>query len=237
MLTESKSVFQKRCDELLVNLKNDLSNTGIETFSQMAFAIGTPQVPPSATDMSDSCTSIRAGATLGEAAAIKRLHFEGVTLVMAELKQVASNDVTEPSKRLPFLEKQHFLAAQKNRIVGLSHKGEQLPSPAVREWWMQQAALGMATSSKSPATSSTAPAAPATSSKAAAAPWTSSKAPPAVLIDAAYSIVESGALVYLPPSKCGSRDMEIQYDSTLSGINCPLITTDGAAKQKGSAII
>ena len=51
------------------------------------------------------------------------------TLVMAELKQqAASNDLSEPSKRLPFLDKQNLLAAQKNRIVGLSHKGEQLPS-------------------------------------------------------------------------------------------------------------
>ena len=32
------------------------------------------------------------------------------------------------------------------------------------------------------------------------------------LIDAAYTIIESGAIVYLPPSKCGSRDMEIQSD-------------------------
>ncbi len=111
----------------------------------------------------DFCNSIRAHASLGEAAAIKRLHFESVTLVMAELKQqVASNDVSEPSKRPPFLDKQNLLAAQKNRIVGLSHKGEQLPAHT--------------------------------------------------LIDAAYSIIESGAIVYLPPSKCRSRDMEIQSD-------------------------
>ena len=82
---------------------------------------------------------------------------------MAELKQqVVSNDISERSKGLPFLDKQNLSAAQKNRIVGLSRKGEQLPSHS--------------------------------------------------LIDAAYSIVESGAIVHVPPSKCGSRDMEIQAD-------------------------
>ena len=162
-ITESKPVFEKRCNELLPNLKGQLEAKGIETYAHLAFAVGTPQVPPTPGDMTDFCNSIRAHASLGEAAAIKRLHFESVTLVMAELKQqVASGDVSEPSKRLPFLDKQNLLAAQKNRIVGLSHKGEQLPSHS--------------------------------------------------LIDAAYSIVESGAIVYLPPSKCGSRDSEIQAD-------------------------
>ena len=162
-ITESKPVFEKRCDELLTNLNTELKAKGIETYAQLAFAIGTPQSPPSPADMAEFCNNVRAHASLGESSAVKRLHFESVTLVMAELKQqVASNDISEPSKRLPFLDKQNLLAAQKACIVGLSHKGEQLPSHA--------------------------------------------------LIDAAYSIVESGAIVYLPPSKCGSRDMEIQTD-------------------------
>lgn len=163
-LTESKTVFQKRCDELLTGLKDDLRGKGIESFSQLAFAIGTPQTPPSATEMADFCNDIRVRPSLGDTAAIKRLHFEGVTLVMAELKQqVAATDPSEPSKRLPFLEKQTLLEAQKTRITGLTHKGEQLPSHA--------------------------------------------------LIDAAYSIIESGNIVYLAPSRCGSRDAEIQTDA------------------------
>ena len=102
-LTESEPVFEKRCDELLTEFRGK----GIETFAQLAFVIGTPQVLPTLTEMTDFCNSIRAHASLGEAAAIKRLHFESVTLVMAELKQqVASNDISEPSKRLPFLDNQ-----------------------------------------------------------------------------------------------------------------------------------
>ncbi|CAK9007933.1 unnamed protein product, partial [Durusdinium trenchii] len=33
------------------------------------------------------------------------------------------------------------------------------------------------------------------------------------LIDAAFNILETGAVVYLPPSKCGSRDAEIQSEA------------------------
>ena len=162
--TESKTVFQKRCDELLTGLKDNLRATGIESFSQLAFAIGTPQTPPTAAEMNDFCNDIRARPSLGETAAIKRLHFEGVTLVMAELKQqVTSSDASEPSKKLPFLEKQTLLTAQKARITGLTHKGEQMPSHA--------------------------------------------------LIDASYAIIESGNIIYIPPSRSGSRDAEIQADA------------------------
>ena len=58
--TESKTVFQKRCDELLTGLKDSLRAKGIESFSQLAFAIGTPQTPPTAAEMNDFCNDIRA---------------------------------------------------------------------------------------------------------------------------------------------------------------------------------
>ena len=162
--TESKTVFQKRCDELLTGLKDSLRAKGIESFSQLAFAIGTPQTPPTAAEMNDFCNDIRARPSLGETAAIKRLHFEGVTLTLAELKQqVTSSDASEPSRKLPFLEKQTLLTAQKARITGLTHRGEQMPSHA--------------------------------------------------LIDASYAIIESGNIIYIPPSRSGSRDAEIQADA------------------------
>ena len=50
-------------------MKAELRAQHIETFSQIAFATGTPQVPPTATDMTEFCKSIRDGETLGEAAA------------------------------------------------------------------------------------------------------------------------------------------------------------------------
>ncbi len=68
--TESEPVFEKRCDELLANLKAEFRGKGIETFAQLAFAIGTPQVLPTLTEMTDFCNSNRAHVSLSEAAAI-----------------------------------------------------------------------------------------------------------------------------------------------------------------------
>ncbi|CAL1141857.1 unnamed protein product [Cladocopium goreaui] len=83
---------------------------------------------------------------------------------MADLKaQATFGDTTEPSRKIPFVEKQRRLTEQEGRITGFSHRNEQQPSHA--------------------------------------------------LIDACFTIVETGALIYLPPSKCGSRDAEIHTDS------------------------
>jgi hypothetical protein len=43
---------------------------------------------------------------LGEVAYVKRLHFEASTVVMADLKaQAIVGDITEPSRKIPFVEK------------------------------------------------------------------------------------------------------------------------------------
>ncbi len=102
-------------------------------------------------------------ATIGDCSHMKRQHFESITLVMSDLKnEISTTDASEPSKKLPYIEKVRRLQAQQNRITGISHRNEQQPSHA--------------------------------------------------LIDACFSMLESGALLYLTPSKCGSRDSEIHAE-------------------------
>ena len=80
------------------------------------------------------------------------------------MKTSASNtDASEPLKKLPFVEKQTRLEAQKKRITGLLHKPDQQPAYS--------------------------------------------------LIDLAFHIIETGALTYIGPSKCHSREMEIRSES------------------------
>lgn len=164
-LVDSEASFQKRCDELEANLHTILVAAGIQTFSTLAFAVGAPQAAPTDDAMQRFADRIHgAVATIAQLAVLKRLHFESVTLVMADLKkQVTSGDTSEPGKSLPFVEKQRRLRDQQQRITGISHKHEQQPSHA--------------------------------------------------LIDTMFNIIETGALVYVPPSKCGSRDAEIQSEA------------------------
>ena len=76
---------------------------------------------------------------------------------------MTSTELTEPTRRLPFVEKQARLESQKSRITGLLHRPEQQPSHS--------------------------------------------------LIDSVFSMVESGSLLNIPPSKSPSREQEIQSES------------------------
>lgn len=163
-LVDSEAAFEKRCSELQDGLYDILSAIGVSTFSKLAFAVGSPQAPVVDADMQRFTDLVHGGpATIGDCSSMKRLHFEAVTLVMSDLKsQISTTDASEPSKKLPYIEKVRRLQAQHARITGLSHKSEQQPSHG--------------------------------------------------LIDACFSMIESGALLYLPPSKCGSRDSEIHAE-------------------------
>ena len=163
-LTDSSAAFKKRCDELKVGLSELFAAKGIDNFSTLAFAVGSPQVPATEADLQTFANDIIENATLGDSAIVKRLHFEATTLLLADLKsQVTQTDASEPVRKLPFIEKQSRLAEQQKRITGLSHRGDQQPAHS--------------------------------------------------LIDAAFHIVETGAITYIAPSKCHSRDMEIQGEA------------------------
>eukprot|EP00435_Cladocopium_sp_Y103_P035915 s3494_g9.t1 len=164
-LIDSEAAFEARCEKLSAGLKDLFKAQAIKTFSALSFAIGTPQSVVSDTDMKAFSDKVYGReATLGEVAIVKRLHFESNTIVMMDLKSQATvGDSSEPSRKIPFVEKQRRLSAQETRITGLTHRNEQQPSHA--------------------------------------------------LIDACFTMVESGALIYLPPSKCGSRDSEVHADS------------------------
>lgn len=164
-LVDSATSFEKRCDELLAGLRQKLVAQSIDWFAVLAFALGSPQNQVSDSDMTDFAAKVFGdAATLGNMSVLRRLHFEACTLLMADMKhQVTSVDASEPLRKLPFVEKQTRLSAQKKRLVGLSHRPEQQPSHQ--------------------------------------------------LIDACFHMVETGALTYIPPSKCNSREQEIQADA------------------------
>ena len=164
-LVESEVAFRKRCEELEDGLYEKFRSQDISSFSTLAFTLGSPQNPVSDDQMNELANKIHGGAaTVGNTALVRRLHFEACAFLMADMKtQVTATDPSEPVRKLPFVEKQTRLEAQKRRISGLLHKTEQQPSHQ--------------------------------------------------LIDQVYNMVESGAVLYIHPSKCHSRDHEIQCES------------------------
>ena len=129
-LIESESAFKLRCSELDDELFDKLKARKINCFSVLGFAVGSPQANVDDADFSAFADKIfGAENTIGNTANLRRLHFEAVTFLLADLQaQVSSTDVSEPVRKLPFVEKQSRLESQKNRLTGLLHKPDQQPS-------------------------------------------------------------------------------------------------------------
>lgn len=111
-------------------LKALLDGQGLKTFSQLAFAAGTPQSPLTEDNFKAFATELNGGEDLSIAnlAKLKRLHFESQTLVVAHLKSQVTVDPSEGVRKLPAAEKEARLQEQKGRLVGLQIRGETQPS-------------------------------------------------------------------------------------------------------------
>ena len=124
-LVDSESAFKKRCEQLQVGLAEKAEAQNLNTFSTFAFAVGSPQNQVSDAEITKLADTIYGTPTLGDVATIRRLHFESCTYLLNDMKTNAINtDSSEPLKKLPFIEKQTRLEAQKRRITGLLHKSD-----------------------------------------------------------------------------------------------------------------
>ena len=135
-LVDSQATFQVHCDKIDATgwLKNVMTRNSLRTFSDLGFAVGTPQSPASAGDFDAFCTQLNNGTdmTISEVSRVRRLHFEACTLIVAHTKQQVSLDSSvEGSRKLPAAEKQARLQQQQARLGGLNISGELQPSHAL----------------------------------------------------------------------------------------------------------
>ena len=132
-LIESVAAFRQRCDEIQADgtLRTSLIRAGVDSFSKLAFSVGTPQTPPTEAQFDAFATQVfGAGVNVGQTASLKRLHFESTTLVIASLKERISGDGSEVTavRKVATAEKRARLGAQVGRLQGLRIEGELSPS-------------------------------------------------------------------------------------------------------------
>ena len=135
-LVDSQATFSLHCDKIDSTgwLRRTMDANNLRTFSDLAFAVGTPQTPGTAEDFEVFCNSINSNLdmSISEASRVRSLHFEACTLIVAHTKQQVSLDATtEGARKLPAAEKQARLARQQERLTGLSITGELQPSYAL----------------------------------------------------------------------------------------------------------
>ena len=131
-LADSNAAFEQHCRKLSPDgrLFTQLTAQHISNLSALAFAVGTPQSPPTEEQFREFATNVNYGVdmTFGEMAMLRRLHFEASAIVMAELKSKATDTSSDGSRKLPIAEKAARLAEQEGRLPGLRIKGELQPS-------------------------------------------------------------------------------------------------------------
>ncbi|CAE7382974.1 unnamed protein product [Symbiodinium sp. CCMP2592] len=138
-LIDSEASLKQRClpiegdDSLFESLKAN----GVKTLRQLAFALGSPQTPPSDDALRDLAAKVYKCAegtqpTIGQIANVRMLIFEASTLVVAQLRaQATADDSDLAGRKLPHVEKQARLTSQKSRLPGLLIEGELQPSYAL----------------------------------------------------------------------------------------------------------
>ena len=132
-LLDSEAAFKKRVIEIGdETLFQTLDNSGLKTFSGLAFACGTPQSQPDDTAFGTFAAGVfGAPPTLGQLSQLRRLHFEACTIVFATLKSNVAGDLTDGIRKLPPAEKQARAKDQQNRLTGITLSGEMEPSYAL----------------------------------------------------------------------------------------------------------
>ena len=133
-LVESNAAFIQRCGEIDAtgNFGTALGAQNIDSFSSMAFSMGTPQTAPTDQQFTALATAVfGAGFTLGQTAMLRRLHFESTTLMIAAVRQKVDSeaaDKAESVKKIPIAEKRYRLEQQERRLTGIVISGELEPS-------------------------------------------------------------------------------------------------------------
>ena len=97
-LVDSVAAFEARCNEIddSNQMFRLLSRQGLNTFSSLAFAIGTPTQPPN-----DVAQRLYTVPSMGQVGKLRRLLFEAQTYVLAQLKLAVTGEPGSTSRKLP----------------------------------------------------------------------------------------------------------------------------------------
>lgn len=132
---DSEAHFASRATEYGVPrpLLQQLQRNGIRTLASLAFAVFRPGADFNDAQFDAWATNVNLGVapTMGEMSALRRLHFESEIIITASLRaNVESPDVATP-KPIPFAERATRLEQLRQRLGGISIRGQSEPSHAL----------------------------------------------------------------------------------------------------------
>ena len=136
-VADSKAHFLARAKEYNVPqpLIDELTAAGITTLGQLAFAFTRPGQEYDENKFTDWLTTIHGGTapSIGEAASVRRLHFEAEIVLTASLKAAVEHPLSESSapRPIPFAERNARMDEVKRSLTGIIIEGHYEPSQAL----------------------------------------------------------------------------------------------------------
>ena len=136
-VADSKAHFLARAKEYNVPqvVLDELVAAGITTLGQLAFAFTRPGQDYDEDKFTEWLTLIHGGhaPAIGEAASVRRLHFEAEIVLTASLKAAVEHPLSESStpRPIPFAERNARMAEVQRSLIGVKIEGHFEPSQAL----------------------------------------------------------------------------------------------------------
>eukprot|EP00438_Fugacium_kawagutii_P016214 Skav224064 [mRNA] locus=scaffold534:600305:604852:- [translate_table: standard] len=140
-IVDSQAHLRQRAQEMGMTDRglNALVNSGFTTLGKLAFGHGQPGVPVIQTEFDDFAQrTLGALMTVADGSVLKRLLFDGHTLVLSQLKESISNPEASSTRRLPQVEREARMTQLKNNLRGVLIERQMEPSHSLLDLTAQQ---------------------------------------------------------------------------------------------------
>lgn len=140
-IVDSTAHLEKRCSDMGMSPRGiqQLMQGNLDTMGKIAFAVGQPGHPLDQGEFIQFAQNTL-GALISQAdtAVLKRLVFEGHTMVLGQLRELVTDPNAAASRKLPAVEREHRMAQLKQRLQGVIVERQLEPSHELLEAMMQQ---------------------------------------------------------------------------------------------------
>ena len=140
-IVDSRAHFLKRCTDMGMTERGlaQLVQGNVDTMGKVAFAVGQPGHPLDNNEFNNFAQNILGGLiNQADTAVLKRLVFEGHTLVLGQLRELVSDPNAAASRKLPAIEREDRLTQLRQRLAGVVVERQLEPSHELLESVMQQ---------------------------------------------------------------------------------------------------
>ena len=140
-IVDSKAHLVKRCTDMGMSERalHQLTQNNLDTLGKLAFSIGQPGQPLDNNEFENYArNTLGAMMSQADAAVLKRLIFEGHTMVLGQLRELVTDPNAAASRKLPAVEREHSLEELRQKLVGVVLERQLEPSHELLELMMQQ---------------------------------------------------------------------------------------------------